>query len=525
MSLERGFRASAVRFPDRPALEVDGRVIGYAELDATARRIAAAITQGVPNGPNFTGIYGQRSLSAFAGVLGALKAGHAYVPLGSNFPLERSRRILERSGCRAIVVDPQAEPRLGELIEGVPEPCALIFPEHDTRDSLSADYAPHTVYCADDLTGLPESSPLDVAADDIAYVLFTSGSTGLPKGVPITHGNVAAFLGHILDRYQLDETDRFSQTFALTFDLSVFDMFAAWWAGGCLCSPPERALFKPGRYIRESKLTVWFSVPTTGALMKKFGELKPDRYPDMRLSLFCGEALPVDIVQAWRSAAPNAALENLYGPTELTIACTGYRWNDHTSEGESENGLVPIGEPFPHMDVFVADESLREVAPGDVGELLMTGPQMSPGYLHDPERTAAAFVTPPGRRQTFYRTGDRVRRATGNRPMTYLGRVDHQVQVRGHRVELGEIEHVLRELAGADSAVALGWPVSAQGAEGIVAFVDAPDADAALLRRRAQDRLPDYMVPSQVRLLDAFPRNGSGKIDRNSLLTQLEAGE
>lgn len=523
VSLEKGFIDSVHQYPDRSAVEVDGRSVSYRQLATEAQRIALTLQQVEVPGPAFTGIYGQRSLGAFAGVLGSLLSGRAYVPLGANFPAERSRKILDRADCRAIVVDRGAEPRLSEVITDAP-PLVLIFPEHATAGELSSGYESHRVFCADDLADGTDWTSRVNAPDDIAYVLFTSGSTGEPKGVPVTHGNAAAFLEHIVERYQLNQEDRFSQTFALTFDLSVFDMFATWWAGGCLCCPPERALFKPGRYIRESELTVWFSVPTTGALMKKFGELKPGRYPSLRLSLFCGEALPVEVVRAWSGAAQNSVIENIYGPTELTIACTGYRWEGDRSETESENGLVPIGDPFPHMEAIVVDEQLREVGPGEMGELLMTGSQMCPGYLNNPEKTRAAFVTPPGSDKTYYRTGDRVRRPADGRPMTYLGRVDHQVQVRGHRVELGEIEHVLRELTGAGSAVALAWPVSAQGAEGIVAFVDVPGGDAAALRRQVQERLPDYMVPSQVRIIPAFPRNGSGKIDRSALTAQLEVG-
>ncbi len=347
MALSAGFWQSAESFPDRPALDFGSLSYSYAELKEHACGIASTLRDRAPANPALTAIYAQRSLSAFAGVLGALIRGHGYVPLGPNFPTARSRAMLERSGARAIVVDKASEATLAELLKGIGESMVLLFPEHDTAGELSAAYAGHEVYCRDDFSDSDSVEPVHVADDDLAYILFTSGSTGTPKGVMVTQGNVTSFVAHVIDRYGIIEQDRLSQTFALTFDLSAFDMFVAWTSGACLCCPSEKALFKPGKYIRNSKISVWFSVPTTAAIMKKFGELKEGAYPNIRLSLFCGEALPVEIAKQWAAAAPDSIVENIYGPTELTIACTEYRWEGEASEAECENGLVPIGPPTP----------------------------------------------------------------------------------------------------------------------------------------------------------------------------------
>src|SRR5882724_4757250 len=198
--------------------------------------------------------------------------------------------------------------------------------------------------------------------------------------------------------------------------------------------------------------------------MKRLGALKAGEFPTLRWSLFCGEPLPAEIAESWSLAAPNSVVENLYGPTELTIACCHYRWRRGKSEEECLRGVVPIGDPFPGMDVLVVDEELTEVPPGKDGELLMTGPQLTLGYWQDPEKTATAFVVPPEKKQTYYRTGDRVRRPNEAGPMCYLGRLDHQIKIRGYRVELGEVESLLRQEAGGEVAVAIGWPVTASGA-------------------------------------------------------------
>jgi acyl-CoA synthetase (AMP-forming)/AMP-acid ligase II len=175
------------------------------------------------------------------------------------------------------------------------------------------------------------------------------------------------------------------------------------------------------------------------------------------------------------------------------------------------------------MTMLVVDEQLHEVPPGEAGELLMAGPQVALGYWHDEEKTASAFVVPPGRKQTHYRTGDRVRRPIGDAALTYLGRVDNQVKILGIRVELGEIDAALRDASGVDAALAVGWPLTQTGVAGVIGFVGNPDANADEIRKKVAAVLPEYMVPREVRILDELPLNANGKFDRKALLERLKA--
>jgi acyl-coenzyme A synthetase/AMP-(fatty) acid ligase len=245
-------------------------------------------------------------------------------------------------------------------------------------------------------------------------------------------------------------------------------------------------------------------------------------YPGLRLSLFCGEALPVEIVRHWALAAPNSVIENIYGPTELTIACTAYRWDNTKSPDECAQGIVPIGQPFDGMRALIVDEQLREVEHGRDGELLMTGPQLSLGYWRDEEKTRQAFVSIAGKDGIYYRTGDRVRRPAGNKPLIYLGRFDKQIKVLGHRVELGEVEAAIRQLSGLEGVVALGWPTTESGADGIEVFLETEGFDTKALAMQLKEKLPVYMLPRDILVLDRFPLNANGKYDRKALQLILE---
>jgi amino acid adenylation domain-containing protein len=529
-SLRSGFLRSAQQHPERPALQLDTTVLSYAQLRARAASFAQTLAAHAPAGePALTAVFAHRSITAYAGVLGGLLRGHGYVPLNPGFPTDRTRAMLVRSQCRSLIVDSHGAAQLGEVLDGVELPLVLLLPDHADVSSFAARWPQHRFLGAAALLDGADWAEGPVDPNGIAYLLFTSGSTGQPKGVMVAHRNAVPYMDAMVARYAVTEADRFSQTFDLTFDLSVHDMFVCWERGACLCAPTQAQKMFPGKYITDCGITMWFSVPSTAVLMSKLKMLKPGKYPGLRFSLFCGEALPVEIVHKWVEAAPHSVVENLYGPTELTIACTLYRWDPQTSPAQAELGVVPIGEPYPGMTMLVADEHLHEVPVGETGELLMTGPQLTLGYYEDAQRTAAAFTVPPGRQELFYRTGDRVRRPAPGQPLVYLGRMDNQIKIQGYRVELGEIEAVMRQEAGVDVAIAVGWPVTASGADGIVGFLGADSADVGAIRERVISRLPPYMHPSELRLVSEFPLNANGKVDRKALLaslaTQAEAVE
>lgn len=291
--LHSGFYRSARSFPANPALEVNGQVITYEQLKNAATRLAATLAKHTLSvEPELTAVFAYRSSTAFAGVLGALFRGHGYVPLNRTFPPGRTREMFRRSRCRSVIVDRDSEPQLEQVLAEARERCVLIFPDHPNADDLKTRWSQHLVVGGGELEPPQNWTPAQYKENAIAYLLFTSGSTGTPKGVMVAHHNVCHYVDWAAERYQISENDRLSQTFDMTFDLSAHDMFVAWERGACVCCPTQKQLFKPNAFINDSRLSVWFSVPSTAVFMRRLGLLKPGLYPGLRLSLFCGEALP-----------------------------------------------------------------------------------------------------------------------------------------------------------------------------------------------------------------------------------------
>jgi amino acid adenylation domain-containing protein len=519
-----GFLRSVEAHALRPALEVGDAVHSYADLAGRASALAATICGYEPGSQPVAAVYAYRSLTAYAGVLGSLMSGKGYVPLHPHFPVARTQDMLMLSGANVVIVGAEAMEKLDEVLQGLDRDLLVICPDTNDVQPLQLRWSRHRFIDADELIRPGDLvTPDRIDPNACAYMLFTSGSTGRPKGVPVSQGNVASYLDYISKRYDIGPEDRASQAFQMTFDVSVHDMFATWSHGACLCSIPHRWLMAPARFIQEKRLTLWYSVPSVIMFMSRMHMLKPGMFPSLRMSFFAGEALPAGLAAQWQAAAPNSIVENLYGPTEATITITHYRWTPD-SMARCVNGNVPMGPVFSTQKAAVVDESLQPVPDGQPGELCLSGSQVTRGYLNMPERTASQYVRLPGLGDAiWYRTGDRVIRDPDG-CLHYLGRIDLQVQVRGYRVELQEVEHVVRGAAGTEMAVAVPYPVRDGCAEGIHVFV-CGQADDGVRKRILSEcgrRLPDYMVPRSVRFRDVLPLNANGKIDRDVLAGSLE---
>ncbi|MFD5829167.1 AMP-binding protein [Lentzea sp. NPDC060358] len=453
------FARSAERHPDLVAIEVGGQALTYRELRERSDAVAAGVLAAHGSIPRRIALPADRSLPTYLGYLAAQRLGATVTPINPAHPQSRNQAILDL-----------AKPD-------------LVLSEVDERDG--------------ELPG-----PLE---QDVAYVLFTSGSTGRPKGVPITHANLAPYLAHNIAKFEVGPGCRMSHTFDLTFDPSVFDLFVTWGGGATLVVPDRAELLEPVKYVAERKITHWFSVPSVVSVSANLGNLPAGVENSLRHSIFIGEQLTYGQARAWQEVAPRAAITNVYGPTELTVACTEYTLPlDPADWPETSNDTVPIGPVYGFLDsVVLAD-----------GELCVRGSQRFAGYL-DPADNAGRFLPAhlPLSGEHYYRTGDRVREENGHQ--VHLGRLDNQVKIRGYRIELGEVEAALRGHEGVRDVVVIAADTGAETE--LVAYFTGEAHTTVELVRWLRKRLPIHMVPRRFHHLPEIPLNANGKADRKVL--------
>lgn len=515
---------SAKRYPHRPALKVGQHEYPYAELISAAQQQAGALIRLSDSitGPVRCALGVGKSLAGYSAVLATRMAKSTWVPLNADYPVERNISILEQSQCQLLVLSPefvqQAESLVNALVQGNSHLC-LLFVEWE---SIPA-WANH-LNC-DLITELRtgENRPL-VEVDrecSIAYLMYTSGSTGHPKGVVVRDDNLNAYVTRILDIYQPDCEDRFSQFFDFTFDLSVHDLFVCWSAGACLVSATNADRLMPAAYARRNKISMWFSVPTIATKLILMNQLAENSLPDIKHMLFCGEPLMSQTALRCAHAAPNASIDNLYGPTEATIAFTLKRLNEKEMK---QIGVAGIGQPFDGLDALVLGPENQLCNIGEKGELILAGDQLSQGYWESPDLTDQHFINQKFENSIhhrWYRTGD-LASLTSSGDIQFHGRIDSQIKLRGYRVELQEVEQVIMRQPLVSNAAAVVQYDSEGIPDGIIVYAvlhkDCTEVEAKeRILEHARKYTPSYMIPDSVYLIDNLPVNTNGKTDRAAL--------
>ncbi|OMC41454.1 non-ribosomal peptide synthetase [Mycobacterium sp. GA-1841] len=481
-SIPQRFAEQVTRTPDAPALTCDGRTMGYRELDESSNRLANRLSaEGVGPG-DFVAVLFPRCAEAIVAILAVLKAGAAYLPIDPAVPSARLDFLLRDTAPAAVITTEYLRHRL------------------DQFDGLIIDVDDRAV-AGGPSAGLPMPAP-----DDIAYAIYTSGTTGTPKGVAITHHNVTRLFDSLDVGLELGPQQVWTQGHSYGFDYSVWEIWGALLHGGRLVVVPDSVSASPPdlhALLVSENVSVLSQTPAAVAALDPEGL-------DSTVLMVAGEACPPEVVDRW---APGRLMLNGYGPTETTVYAT-------IGAPVADASVVPIGFPVPGAAVFVLDEWLRPVPAGVVGELYVAGLGVAVGYLRRPALTASRFVCCPfgGRGARMYRTGDLVQWGADGQ-LQYLGRADGQVKIRGYRIELGEIQAALSELDGIRQAAVI-VREDRPGDKRLVGYVTETTSgtvDPAAVRRALADRLPAYLVPAAIVVLDALPLTVNGKLDKRAL--------
>ena len=476
--------------PDHPAVECQGEILTYSELDAAANRVAMSLRSRGICGGSLVAIYLEKSCGLFAAMLGILKAGAGYVPIDPKSPVARIESIVQDANVAVVI----SEDDLAERLKCPALPEILILSK-----ALANKRARSTLL----------KEPVVITPNDACYVIYTSGSTGRPKGVIIEHRNATNFVRALSAEYKLNQDDRVYQGFSIAFDASLEEIWGAFSVGGTLIVPSEeiaRSTFDAAEFIESQRITFFSTVPSFLATMTT-------ALNTVRLLVLGGEVCPPELVN--RFAASGRRLLNTYGPTEATVVATAVE----CFRGEP----VTIGTALPGYITYVLDEQMRQVKPGESGELYIGGGSIARGYMNQPELTAERFLLDPFADQSsepgrIYRTQDLVR-LTENGRLQFLGRADGQIKIRGFRVELSEIEAVLLEHPSVCAAAAnvVEFGNLKELAAYIIVNNDSDELSHASIAELLRSRLPEYMVPRYLDVLDEFPAMISGKVDRKQL--------
>ena len=501
-------RTAAESHPHQVAVVAGTVSLTYQQLDAQTSELAGWLrTQGVQPGDR-VGLCLPKTAAALTALYAVLKAGGVYVPADVRSPPARLAGLLADAGCRLILTT-------SRVAEALP----AHWPADTARPAL-IPFPPPMAELSPGTSPSPEGELPDVprSPEAPAALMYTSGSTGRSKGVVLTHRNILCFADWGRNQFALQPADRVASIAPFHFDLSTFDLFSTHLAGGTVVLLDEQAVMFPSAVVatfRKQQITVCYAVPTTWVQLLERGGLESAPPTSLRQVLFAGEVFPLPLLRRLMQALPQATFTNLYGPVETNV-CTFHTLSGIPGEEATE---IPIGRPLPHSPVEVLDEQFQRVPPGDVGQLCVRGPGVSPGYWQQPGLTDRSRVA--GEPAT-YQTGDLgFRDATGT--LWFRGRRDHQVKIRGHRIELGEVEAALGSHPGVAQAVAVVH--SREGELQIVAFVQPRDGTVteADLHPHLAGRLALYARPHRIIVKPSLPTTVSGKIDRQTLISGAEA--
>jgi len=509
LSLKKSLIQSFTTYKNNPALDVNKKIYSYEDLFKEITLISQYINYLCKSNNSNICILGNRSKEVYTAILSIVFSENTYVPLNNDFPKNRLSYIINFSKSDLVIVCKESIENFRQFANDISPLNILLLGSDEDIYSIQDEYKQHKFFTLKNLNSqnLDKDNLFNINKDvnRTLYLMFTSGSTGKPKGVPVSEKNVISYLETILKTYPISSQDKISQSFDISFDLSVHDIFITFLAGATLCVIPKNQLFAPFKFINDKQISIWFSVPSIIFMMDKMKLLKHNSMPSIKLSFFCGEALAVDLAYKWQDAANNSAIENLYGPTEATIAIFNHSFkkeNNYTSD------TVLIGKIFPNNKYFINNE----------GILFLSGYQVVKGYFNNIEQTQKSFFK-DNDGTIWYNTGDIVKKLD-NGELLYLGRNDFQLKIGGFRVELEEIEKLIKTNFNFNFVLALPLNKNNNTASSIIVIIQGEKEKKKEIEilQECKNNLPKYMIPKEILWIADIPLTYNGKVDRKKLL-------
>ncbi len=510
------FEGVAAKHADEPALRFGpSDVVTYDELNGLANRIARWLSASGVSKNDVVGILSEKVPQAYACMIACLKLGAIYTTLDNQVAIQRLASKLSTCSPKILFVDAAVTPQVRAVCE-----------ERGVRilDASAAALDTQVQGFDDSNLGVTRA----VTGEDPAYIMFTSGSTGSPKGAVITHANLINFRNWTVDRFGTSPSDVFTNVNPMYFDNSVFDFYASVFTGASM-TPFSSETVRDARAlvsrVDELGCTVWFSVPSLLIYLTTMKALAPETLRTIRTFVFGGEGYPKsELKKLFDLYGKRATFVNVYGPTECTCICSAY--DVGPEDFENLQGLPPLGKIADNFSYRILDEDGHEAEPGEVGELCLLGPNVGKGYYGDPEQTRRSFGSDPcsdAYDARMYRTGDLVRYRAENGYLYFAGRKDNQIKHMGYRIELEEIEAALNSLQYVAESVALYRRTRPEFGQ-IIAVVGSPeDVDEHRIKKDLAPVIPDYMVPNRIVVEEDLPKNRNGKIDRKRLAALYSA--
>lgn len=496
------------------SIRISNDEVSYSDLNLNALKIASLINRLKLKNETIA-VIGQRNFTSYFAILGIIYSGCNYTPISLKFNKKKISSILKDCKIKMLIGTKADINEIEKILISQNNSHFVKYLVHEATEKKNGKFLKFNYK-----EEKPLKEPIKSNYLDLLYILFTSGSTGKPKGVMVSNKNVISYLKALSHIWPIKPGFKASQFHEFSFDPSVSDLFFTWLNGGILCVVPEEELMMPYEFIRRESIQIWSSVPTVFNFIYRLKLLIPNIFPSLIKIRFAGEPLQQELADACLKAAPNAQVENHYGPTESTVDVSRHIYDDNEKNKNFHNSIIPIGKPLIGNTIRIIDKESKILNAGEIGEIVYKGDQVSNGYLNDELKTSLKFVKFfwDDSKETWYKSGD-LGFINKDSNLEYVGRIDSQIKIGGKRIEIGEIETAFNKYEKTRGIVIVAVKNKQNIVESLTAFTTnkLENLEEREIRNDISQYIDKIFIPKKIIFIKKIPLTVSGKVDRKSL--------